>query len=303
MKTHLLIISLFILTGCAGSKANLFFQSIFSPTSYEIIELEDKTTSLYYRIEKGNDPNTIIFFIPGSGHTSLQYYLSDYFKEFDANVEIYSLQKRAVSNRATGMFSKPDDFDKENIFENWVSDNLVFIRNILSVKLDNDKNIILFGVSEGATVVAKLATLIPEVTHLVVLGGGGYEQSKELEISFAEYQINFENVYQEIKKSPEEIKKTFLGHPYRYWSHILFVNPMEFYSKIQIPILLAIGKKDENIPVESARFLQKEFDRLKKTNFKYIEYENCNHVLIDSNQKSHRKDFFEEIINWSKIND
>ncbi len=175
---YLLAFSLF-LTGCAGSKAGLFFQSIISPVPYESIELEDRKTYLYYKIEKGKNPKALIFFISGSGHTSLQYYLSDYFEEFDANVEVFALQKRTVSNRTTGMLGKPDNFDMENTFENWVNDNHFFIRKVLSDKRDDDKKIILFGVSEGATVAAKLTTLIPEVTHLVILGSGGFEQSEE----------------------------------------------------------------------------------------------------------------------------
>lgn len=300
IKTCFLLFSLFF-TGCSDSKIGLFVKSFIFPISHETIHLEDQTTSLYYTIKKGKDPKTLLFFISGSGYTSLQYFLGNYFDELNADVEIFALQKRTVSNRTTGMFGKPDRFDTENIFDHWVKDNLFFIRKILSEKRESDKKVILFGVSEGATVAAKLTTLIPEVTHLVVLGSGGYEQSEELKRSFAGYEIDFEEVYEEIRKNPEDVNREFLGNPFKYWSHILFVNPMMFYSEISIPILLGIGDKDESVPVESARFLKHEFERLGKPNLKYIEFFDCNHVLTDLNQKSHRKEFFDEMITWSNM--
>ena len=255
---------------------------------------------MYYEIEKKDTKksNAIIFFISGSGYSSLQYYLKPYFKNLNFNTKIYALQKRNISNRTTGIFEKPNNFDKENIFGNWVKDNTYFINKIISKEENRDKDIILFGVSEGANVAAKVTTLIPRITHLVILGSGGLAQSEELQMLYPKHKDKIKDVFTDIHKHPNSTQKEFLGHPYIYWSNILFEDPMNYYSKINIPILLAIGEKDKSVPVESARFLIDEFKKLKKSNLKYIEYKNCNHILTDNNQKNHKKDFFKIMVDW-----
>ncbi len=259
---------------------------------------------MYYEIEKkdAKKSNAIIFFITGSGYSSLQYYLKPYFENLDLNTKIYALQKRNISNRTTGVFKKPNNFDKENIFSNWVKDNTYFINKIISKEENKDKDVILFGVSEGATVAAKVTTLIPRITHLVILGSGGLPQSEELQILYPKYKDNFKDIFADIRKHPNSTQKEFMGHPYIYWSNVLFENPMNYYSIINIPVLLVIGEKDKSVPVESARFLRDEFKKLKKSNLKYIEYKNCNHILTDNNQRNHKKDFFKIMVDWYNNN-
>ena len=299
LKPILLLLFILIFTGCS-SKLNLFVKSFVQPIPYSTIVLEDGTKTLYYEIEKksAHKSNAIIFFITGSGYASLQYYLKPYFENLDLNTKIYALQKRNISNRTTGIFEKPKRFDKENIFDNWVKDNAYFIHKIISKEENRDKEIILFGVSEGATVAAKVATLVPRVTHLVILGSGGLPQSQELKILHPKYKEQFTKIFADICKHPNSTKKDFMAHPYIYWSHILFENPMEYYAKINIPILLAIGEKDKSAPVESARFLRDAFRKLKKSNLKYIEYKNCDHILTDNHQVNHKKAFFKAMVDW-----
>lgn len=67
---------------------------------------------------------------------------------------------------------------------------------------------------------------------------------------------------------------------------------------LDIPILLAVGEKDQSVPVVSARYLRDAFSRLEKSNLTYIEYENSNHVLVDQNGYDHKKALFETMVDW-----
>jgi pimeloyl-ACP methyl ester carboxylesterase len=301
MKFQLsVIVTVLIFTGCS-SKTTLFVQSIVSPVSYKSITFEDNASSLYYTLHKGKHPKTVIFFIPGSGYSSLQYYFKEYFKDFHAPADIYALQKRHIQNRTTGLLGKPKYFDRDNTFTQWITDQKYFIHTVLNSYPDRYTKVILLGISEGATVAVKLSLNLPQVTHLAILGGGAYAQGKELRILYKNQGIDFDTIYADIHRHPHSLKRNFLGHPYRYWSPILSVEPMRFYEQINIPVLAAIGEKDQNTPVESARFLKESFQTLNKKNLTYLEYSGCDHFLNDADGINHKKEFFDALIRWSNI--
>lgn len=200
LKCVIAICGFLLFTGCT-SKAGLFVKSFTNPTPYHEFTLEDGTKSLCYEIEKNStkSSNTIIFFITGSGYSSLQYYFKHYFEDLDFGTKIYALQKRGVENRTTGLLSKPAHFDGENVFENWVHDNRFFIEHIMAKPENREKEVILFGVSEGANVAAKIASTTNAITHLVIVGSGGLSQAEELKLLYPKQKNQFEEIYEDIQ--------------------------------------------------------------------------------------------------------
>ncbi len=172
--------------------------------------------------------------------------------------------------------------------------------------LDNhgnpDKNIVMFGVSEGGNVAAALASEISQITHLIILGGGSMKGIDEFRIWGKNNNVDFDKFYQEMQKYPESIEKRGIGQTYKYWASVLPVDPMDYLKKIDIPILVAIGEKDEKVPIESVNFMADAFKKLHKHNLTVKIFPDCNHILTDSSGKNHRSELLQYAYTWWNCN-
>jgi dipeptidyl aminopeptidase/acylaminoacyl peptidase len=59
----------------------------------------------------------------------------------------------------------------------------------------------------------------------------------------------------------------------------LFFDPLPVYAELDIPIVVAMGEKDESVPVESGRILQDYFRLHPEKDFQFIEFKDANHSL------------------------
>jgi len=288
-----------VLNGCS-SKVGHFVAANVSPLPQNEIQLSDGYKATYYYYKKGDveDTDTLLFFIGGSGHASLNYYLRPYFKGLNDNVGIYALQKRYIGHRETGVFEASEKFHQFNYFSQWLKDQREFVNRILEKHDDTVKNIVIFGVSEGGNTAAALASEISQITHLVILGSGGMKGIDEFRLWGKNNNIDFDSFYQEVNKYPESIEKRGVGKTYKYWASVLPVEPMDYFKKIDVPILVAIGEKDEMVPIESVNFLADEFKKLRKHNLTVKIFPDCNHVLTDTSGKSHRSEFLQYAYTW-----
>lgn len=278
----------------------MFLSANINPLQPHNIRLSDGYVATYYTINKGDPekPDTLLFFVGGSGHVSHNYYLESFFSKLRGNITIYALQKRHVDHRETGAFEASDAFDRSNFYSQLVKDQEEFIRSLLGKNRSVRKRVIVFGVSEGGNIAAQLASEIPQITHLVTLGSGGMVGIDEFRLWGKAYNMDFDRLYQEVKKHPDSIKHRALGQTYKYWASILPVNPMQSLEKLTIPILVTIGANDEMTPIESVNFLHDEFDRLGKKNLTVKIFPDCNHVLDDSTGVNHRGELLQLASSW-----
>lgn len=276
----------------------------FSPPQKKTMVMEDGYASTYFSIQKGKGKaDKVIFLISGSGYNSIKYYLKSYFSTLDGNYKIFALQKRYISSWTTELFRKPSmPFNEFNYFDLWVKDQNYFINKILSDERNIYEKMILFGVSEGGTTAAKVAAVNDKISNLVIVGSGGLKFEEELRILIKNsgMALDLDIIYTDIKENPNNIERSFYGHPYKYWNSVLFIDPMEFYNKITVPILVAQGEHDKSTPIESGRFLRDEFNKQGKTNLTFIEYKGADHTLKSADGKEGLKDFFEKMNEWLK---
>ncbi len=246
------------------------------------MELRDGYKSIYYKHTIGDKEkiDTILFFITGSGHSSLQYYLSSYFQGLVGNVKIFALQKRYVSNRSTGIFKTKKDYDETNTINKRVNDNIDFINHILRHEhIQGGINIVILGVSSGGRVAPEVAYNIPQCTHLAVLGDGGMKGIESFRIWGKKNGINFDKKYHEMKNDPNKTDKKILGqYTYKWWLSVLDSDPMNYLIKIDVPIFYSAGEKDDMMP-----------------NLKVVLYPDCNHVLVDSKGNSFLKKYMRDL--------
>lgn len=295
----LAIVVIVTLSGCS-SKLGLFVSANISPLEQNYVALSDGYEATYYKVQKGDrgKTDTIVFFVRGSGHASLNYYLESYFESLSGNVTVYALQKRYVGHRETGQFEASREFHEYNHYPQLVRDQKEFINSVIESDALSGKKVIIFGVSEGGNVAVELASEVPQITHLMVLGSGGMVGIDEFRIWGEKYNIDFDRLYEQVKKNPESIERQAIGQTYKYWASVLPVNPMKSLQKISMPILVAVGGEDEMIPVESVYFMQKEFEKLGKKNLTVKVYPGCNHVLTDSAGVSYRSDMLRLASRW-----
>jgi pimeloyl-ACP methyl ester carboxylesterase len=300
-KTALLVLSISFL-GCTHlNYVYIFSKTSLVPPACKTITMSDGYVANYYVVNKGeNNAENVVFFISGSGFNSLKYYIEDYFASLQGNYTIFALQKRFVKNNSTEVLHKPSaDFYQWNYFDAIVADNISFIEQILSENKSKAKNIILFGVSEGGVVAAKIAAINKRISHLVVIGSGGMQFCDELKLLYAtnNTKTEFDRAYSLIRDNSNSTDRFFLGHTFKYMASFLFIDPLDFYGKITIPILLAQGEMDKSTPIESGRMLDQYFKSLNRNNLSFIEFPGCDHTLKQG-KKDFKPLFFNEMNDW-----
>lgn len=290
-----------ILSGCSSRHAHVFVNS-FSPSIHRQQFITNSGTGTYfYRKVKKADSPAVLFIIGGSGHSSAIYTLAFYSKALkQVNADVYTLQKQYVRGRETGLRKPKHAFISQYYFERMVADQELFIKTILERPENKGRKVILLGVSEGATIAAKVSADIPRINCLAIIGSGGMSQADELKLLYPAQQPQLDSLYSYIKEDPESTDSMAIGYSYKYWSHILFVDPMQYFLKLNMPVLLAIGGEDKSVPVASARYLQSQFNTYGKTNLDYVEYAGCDHTLTDHKGKSHLTDFFSRLNSLSR---
>lgn len=295
---NLFVLSLaFALSGCTiiQRTAHMYGNDAPQPLSFHY---KDGGLSTYYSflVGDGLQSDTVVFFYGGTGCPSWKSVMSGYVSGLTLNARVFVLNKRYVPDRSTGLFDCGREFHLANNPNQWVPDYSEFIATQVSSVSPKPKNIVLVGVSEGALPAAKVAGLSPVITHLAVIGGGGYSMRRSLATLKQKGAIQFdvESGWEKISADPRSIEKNWYGNAYRWWSDIMDIDPVPDFLKLSIPILLGIGEKDESVPVESARFLEARFKEASKDNLIVRFYPDSNHRL-SGNGVSHRSEFFAEL--------
>ena len=255
---------------------------------------QDGGESIYYDFNIGSVPTeTFIFFYGGSGCPSWKAVMPRYVEGLSVPAKVFVLNKRFVSDRSTGMFGCGKDFYQDNNIEQWVSDYSDFILSQIKKARHKPKNVVLVGVSEGALPAVRVAAKLPVVTHLAIIGGGGYTMRTSLKTLQKKGSILFDvdAGWKKIETNPNSIDEMWYGNTYRWWNQVMDYDLMPFFLRLDIPILVGMGEDDKSVPVESAYYLKSEFQRAGKENLTLKVYPKADHRLNDGDI-SYRKEFF-----------
>jgi len=296
-----LVLSLiFALSGCATIKrtAHMYGSDAPPPQSFQY---NDGGSSVYYAFTIGNvsQPETAIFFYGATGCPSWKSVMPDYVSGLTVSARIFVLNKRFVTDRSIGLLDCGQKFHLANNPDQWVTDYSEFIAAQLgsnAVSAPKFKNIVLVGVSEGALPAIKIAGQSHAITHLALIGSGGYSMRKSLTTLKQRGAISFdvESGWKKIAANPRSTEKDWYGNPYRWWSDVMDIDPLSDLLKLNIPIIVGIGEKDESVPVESALFLESKFKEANKNNLILKVYPESDHRLFGKGI-SHRNAFFAEL--------
>ena len=287
----------FTLSGCTTIQrtAHMYGSEAPPPLSFQY---KDGGSSIYYSFTVGNasQPDTAVFFYGATGCPSWKSVMPGYVNGLTVSAHVFVLNKRFVPDRSIGLLDCGREFHLANNPDQWVADYSEFIAAQLGINAPKFKNVVLVGVSEGALPTTKVAGLSPAITHLAIIGSGGDSMRKSLATLMQSGAILFdvESGWKKISADPRSIEKDWYGNPYRWWSDVMDLDPLPDFLKLNIPIIVGIGEKDESVPVESALFLESKFKEAGKNNLILKVYPESDHRL-DGNGISHRNEFFAEL--------
>lgn len=290
----LLLLLFFVLSGCTVIQRTVHTYGSEAPPPLSF-HYKDGGSSIYYTFTVGDasQVHTLLFFYGATGCPSWKSVMPGYVSGLTVNARVFVLNKRFVSDRSTGLFGCDQEFHLANNPEQWIADYSEFIATQIGSVAPKPRNVVLVGVSEGALTATKVAGLSPAVTHLAIIGSGGYSMRKSLSALRQKGVIWFDvnSGLEEIATDPRSIAKSWYGNPYRWWSDIKDIEPLPDFLKLNIPILVGIGEQDESVPVDSARFLELKFNEVGKNNLILKVYPGADHRL-SANGISHRSEFF-----------
>lgn len=281
-----------------GSKGELLEPQIFT--------FEDGNSAISYSFPLGhpNPDSAVLFFISGSGCASIASRFPGYFEPIkdaiDANVFI--LQKRGIDYKSNGA-NCSDYFNKNDFYEQIVSDQREFINSKIKSINGNPAPIVLIGASEGGIIASKIAESNPKITHLgLISSGGSTMRSNLLSVSKKSLFMRASDAaFAEIESDPESFDRTVWGHSYKYWSSFLDIDIGSVLSSLRIPVVLAMGDQDKSVPIDSVEKLRDQASAHGRTNVRFMIFSDADHRLQNTRTgESYAPIFLKELINIVK---
>jgi pimeloyl-ACP methyl ester carboxylesterase len=255
---------------------------------------KDGGSSVYYAFTLGQDPtpDTYVFFYGGSGCRSWHSVMPGYVAGLALNARVLVLNKRFVADTPKPDAACSQPFHEANNPAQWYQDYQEFILAQLAGAARKPAKVVLVGVSEGGLVAARVATTLPQVTHLAIIGDGAWSMRASLRTLHQRGSpFDVDAGWSDIATDPRSLTREWLGSPYRWWADIMDLKPLNDFLTLSIPILVGFGEKDENVPVESALALKAAFEMNGKRNLSLIIYPGANHRLV-AGDKAYRPEFF-----------
>ena len=231
-------------------------------------------------------PRAILFYVQGSSDKSVTNQIEAMAGAVTMDIEVVLTERRGVQ---TSGAIDPLVFHRNDTRARRIADLRAVIGAYLPLVTPN-LPVILMGESEGGEIAGAVAAADPRVKYLVLLAsGGGWDQARELEYFVANRKdylgiADTKQLHEEFNKIKADPDGTtmWLGHTYQRWNSYLWVKPSQELTKLDIPIFMAQGDADESVPVQSARALRDDFQRLGKTNLTYREYHHVTHAFRDT---------------------
>jgi len=297
------------------------------------IKIENDTVNYdIYSNKKLDQVRKIIFFAQGSGPSPM--FLTKMFNnvekvksnipfEMDKIPNDYALV--LISKKCVPFVAKFDEYQpKKCYFENESLDyrvwqNKVVMNEVVQMISPKPDVIIGLGHSEGSNVIAKLGVNNKHLTHIGFFAGSGtiqyYDFALFIQKEFDEGKINDEtasiklnnlfNQIADINANPNSIEKYWLGNTYKRWFNFS-ESSVDNLLKIDIPIFVAVGAKDESVSAESSLLIPINFLKKGKNNLTYKIYPYYDHSFnkLSNNEKESAKSewmsVFTEFLNWSE---
>lgn len=272
---------LMLLCGCAR-------HSVTIATEHRTLVADDGYRLVRYRLmdwdgdgSRYPQPRGVVYYIQGSDDVTALGATQKMAAAAAIGLDIVMIERRGVTRDG---LTSPTDAALYATKQTRVADTLTMVRDDLSRRKPGGP-VLLVGASEGGDVASAVAAREPRVTHVVLLGsGGGMTQADEFRSLWRQLPpqlgirslADLEAVFADIRANPDSDKRWY-GHPYRRWASYAFDRPLDDLLKVAVPVLIAHGEADVNVPPASARAVRDAFAAAGKTNLTYRAYAGADH--------------------------
>ena len=193
------------------------------------------------------------------------------------------------------------DYSDRNLLDYYVKRDIEVIKFLEKQKWISSNKLILAGHSEGSTVVSKIASIYPKVTHLIYSSGNPFGrimsiigQSRQEENDTTKIADEDFSMWQNSNDKPNDLDFS-QGDTHR--ATIEFSNPpIQYLEKLKIPVLVCYGTKDWSAPFND--YLRVETIRKHKSNFTFNAYIGTEHNFFPLKQNGQIN---YDIFNWDKV--
>ena len=258
----------------------------------EVFRHADGVEAASFRMQLGESRSDVyLFTYGGSGCVSWRDYVAGYFRGLTGSVTVFALNKRHVPADATGS-TCGRAFAVDDNPRQWIADYGAFIAHHLRRAPTPPRRVVLLGVSEGAYVAVKVAVAHAAITDLAIIGDGAWTMRQSMHALDGREAV--EAAWKTVAADPSSLDEHWMGHPHRWWSEVVDLDPSRDYLKLTIPILVGFGDKDASVSVGSAMALRDLFTRSGKRNLTLRIYAGADHTLM-AGTISYRQQFFAEL--------
>jgi pimeloyl-ACP methyl ester carboxylesterase len=170
------------------------------------------------------------------------------------------------------------------------------------------------GTSEGATVGALAAPLIPETKGIVLINGSigqpfrdGWADAMADAVAKqggsaadqADARKEAEETWRKVRANPTPNEQAFgNGNTYLWWASIIDKVPATLLLQTDTPILLMQAELDEMTPLKSARSVHTAFSQAGKHNLTYVELPGLSHGLRQKDGKPGWAPVMDQVTKW-----
>lgn len=222
------------------------------------------------------------------------------------------------------VYEHPEEYKKRLSLEWRVYSAQLVLRQVINDFPVLPEKIAILGISEGFQVGAKLCSIEPLITHVMLFAGNGLNQFYDFIIQTrieaetgvrtktdAEAKINYlTETAKEIYANPKATDKEWYGHTYLRWASFTGNNPTENILSADIPVYIAVASDDKNTTVLSTDYLYLESIRKQKNNIIYKVYpydHSFNEQIKNENGEitsvvNHMDRVIDEALDWLKNN-
>lgn len=191
----------------------------------------------------------------------------------------------------------PADYLAHNTIDGRVMDVLTVIADLRANAPWWNGELYVSGVSEGATVAAIVAALIPETRGAILINGSvgrpfsdGWAEAVVESVRVeggdaaaqAEARRGVADAWSRARATPTTETYEGAGNTLRWWASIIDLRPVNLLVNVEAPILLIQSERDQMTPVASARAVVDRFRAAGRTNLTYRELEGLDHGFRDA---------------------
>lgn len=232
-------------------------------------------TITFYVSEQAAGPLPLVVYVQGSGFSShFEPSQSGYASATghaslvdaaNGRARVLLVEKPGVEFGQDGTGEPPRGFRREHTLERWSSAIVAAIAAAQTLPGIDASRLILVGHSEGGIVAARVARLLPQVSHVALLAGEGPSQLFSL-VALARdgsllthtgdtpdaREAAVRAVWDSIRADPHNAQRTWFGHAYPRWSSFLSSSPIAELEGVMARVLIVQGSADRAVLPASA---------------------------------------------------